>query len=125
MRGEWGSERGEEGGKAEGVLERAEDWGAEEGAWERGSEGAGAVLGCLGGSQDFGEADTRFGAVRFLGEVPRFPGRGMKGNSGWSKAVRSRVPSPESREGIGISGAEISREARVRGGRADAGPAHL
>lgn len=50
------------------------------------------MLGCLGGSQDFGEADTRFGAVRFLGEVLRISGRGMKGN--WSGSRLSASPSP-------------------------------
>ena len=50
-------------------VRRLEDWGAGEGVWERGGEGAGAVLGCLGASQDFGKADTMFGADRFLGEV--------------------------------------------------------
>lgn len=103
------------------VLERAEDWGAGEGAWERGSEGAGAVLGCLGGSQDFGEADTRFGAVRFLGEALRFSGRGRKGSSGWSKADRDaghlgpRSPAGPGSEAVGQTRDLLTCRRRSRG----------
>lgn len=54
-----------------------------------------------------GRLAQALGAVRFLGEVLKTSGRGglgMRGNPSWRKAVRV----PESREGLGISGAEIS-----------------